>query len=84
MVRTTTSCPLEPGVCLTLFTRVPGAPQPEYRWLKDGQYLGDFTSEHFYRIHKTKRSDAGEYQCIARNSVGAIFSEKAQVAVARE
>ena len=67
-----------------VFSPPPGAPQPSYRWLKDGQYLGDFTTEHFYRIHNTQRSDAGEYQCIAKNSVGAIFSEKAQVAVACE
>ncbi|XP_043206047.1 protein sidekick-like, partial [Amphibalanus amphitrite] len=59
-----------------------GAPQPEYRWLKDGQFLGDFTAENFYRIPDMRRADAGEYQCIARNSVGAIFSEKAHVEVA--
>ena len=61
-----------------------GVPQPEIRWLKDGMYLGEFTTEYFYRIQEIQRKDAGEYQCIARNSIGAIFSEKAKVTVACE
>jgi hypothetical protein len=59
-----------------------GIPQPEYRWVKDGQYLGDFTTDHFYKIQHAKRSDAGDYQCIARNDAGAIHSEKIRVTVA--
>jgi hypothetical protein len=59
-----------------------GIPQPEYRWVKDGEYLGDFTTDHFYKIQHAKRSDAGDYQCIARNDAGAIHSEKIRVTVA--
>ncbi|ODM95509.1 Protein sidekick [Orchesella cincta] len=59
-----------------------GIPQPEYRWVKDGQYLGDFSADHFYKIQFSKRSDAGDYQCIAKNDAGAIYSEKIRVSVA--
>lgn len=59
-----------------------GYPQPKYRWLKDGQPLGDFNSELFYRIHSTRREDAGSYQCVAKNDVGSIFSQKSDVTVA--
>ncbi|XP_045445941.1 protein sidekick isoform X2 [Melitaea cinxia] len=59
-----------------------GIPQPMYRWLKNGEPLGDYSSELFYKIHNTQRQDAGAYQCIARNDVGAIFSEKNNIVVA--
>ncbi|KAJ9598493.1 hypothetical protein L9F63_010813, partial [Diploptera punctata] len=59
-----------------------GYPKPKYQWLKDGIALGEFSSEHFYRIHTTKREDAGSYQCVAKNDVGSIFSEKIDVSVA--
>lgn len=61
---------------------VSGYPKPKYQWLKDGIALGEFSSEHFYRIHTIQRADAGSYQCIARNDVGSIFSEKIAVSVA--
>ncbi|KAG6449472.1 hypothetical protein O3G_MSEX006098 [Manduca sexta] len=59
-----------------------GIPQPMYRWLKNGVPLTDFSSELFYKIHNTQRQDAGAYQCIAKNDVGAIFSEKNNIVVA--
>ena len=62
----------------------PGFPQPQYRWLKDGDYLSDFSSEHFYKIQSVARGDAGRYQCIARNSVGSIISEIIPLSVACE
>ena len=46
-----------------------GYPQPEYRWLKDGAFISDFTSEPFYKIISISRGDAGNYQCYARNEV---------------
>ncbi|XP_032588542.1 protein sidekick-like [Drosophila mojavensis] len=58
-----------------------GSPQPTYRWLKDGIPVADYSSSQFYRIHNTKREDAGSYQCIARNEAGSIFSEKSEVVV---
>ncbi|XP_026329233.1 protein sidekick isoform X2 [Hyposmocoma kahamanoa] len=59
-----------------------GIPQPMYRWLKNGVPLGDYSSELFHKIHNTQRDDAGAYQCIAKNDVGAIFSEKNNIVVA--
>ncbi|XP_045491212.1 protein sidekick isoform X2 [Colias croceus] len=59
-----------------------GIPQPMYRWLKNGVPLGDYSSELFYKIQNTQRQDAGAYQCIAKNDVGAIFSEKNNIVVA--
>lgn len=59
-----------------------GQPQPQYRWLKDGVALNDFSSEYFYKILNIRKEDAGSYQCIARNDVGSIFSEKIAVTVA--
>ena len=29
---------------------VSGFPQPQYRWLKDGDYISGFSSEHFYKV----------------------------------
>ncbi|GBP10993.1 Protein sidekick [Eumeta japonica] len=59
-----------------------GIPQPMYRWLKNGAPLGEYSTELFYKIHNTQRQDAGAYQCIAKNDVGAIFSEKNHIVVA--
>ncbi|XP_054261356.1 protein sidekick-like [Macrosteles quadrilineatus] len=59
-----------------------GYPQPQYRWLKDGVELGDFSTEHFYRIHNTRREDGGRYQCVAKNDVGSILSKPIDVTVA--
>ena len=59
-----------------------GFPQVEYRWMKDGVFLSDFSSEHFYKIQSVARSDAGDYRCYAKNSVGTIISEKIKLTVA--
>ena len=61
-----------------------GYPQPEYRWMKDGVFQTDFSSEPVYKIQSIRREDAGVYQCVARNAVGSIFSEQVQVLVACE
>ncbi|XP_055684947.1 protein sidekick isoform X2 [Lutzomyia longipalpis] len=59
-----------------------GSPPPMYRWLKDGVPVGDFTTSQYYKIHNTRREDAGSYQCLAKNDFGTIFSEKIDVIVA--
>ena len=43
--------------------------------MKDGMFLSDYSSEHFYKIQAVSKSDAGNYQCYAKNSVGTIISE---------
>ena len=67
---------------IIILPHFPGFPQPEYRWLMDGDYLSDFSSEHFYKIQSVEREDAGSYQCIAKNSVGSILSEMIPLSVA--
>ncbi|XP_059099411.1 protein sidekick-like isoform X3 [Tigriopus californicus] len=59
-----------------------GFPQPEYRWMKDGSFLSDYTPEHFYKIQSISKKDAGNYQCYAKNEVGVIVSEKVPITVA--
>lgn len=59
-----------------------GYPLPVYKWIKDGQELGDFSPENYYKIQSARREDAGSYQCIARNAAGSILSQKLDVAVA--
>ena len=59
-----------------------GYPQPEYRWMKDGTFQTEFSSEPVYKIQSIRREDAGVYQCVARNAVGSIFSEQVQLLVA--
>ncbi|XP_054086564.1 protein sidekick isoform X3 [Zeugodacus cucurbitae] len=59
-----------------------GYPQPTYRWLKDGIPITDYSSSQYYRLQKTRREDAGSYQCIAKNDAGSIFSEKIDIEVA--
>ena len=41
---------LKKSITFFLILPFPGHPQPQYRWLKDGNYLADFSSEHFYKI----------------------------------
>lgn len=67
---------------MKLYISITGYPQPTYKWIKDGEDLGEFSSEHFYRILNTRREDAGSYQCVAKNDIGSIFSEKIDVTVA--
>ena len=50
--------------------------------MKDGGFLSEFSSEHFYKIQSVTKSDAGSYQCYAKNSVGTIVSEKIPLVVA--
>ena len=63
---------------------VSGFPQPEYRWMKDGLFLSEYSSEHFYKIQAVSKSDAGNYQCYAKNDVGTIVSESIPLTVACE
>ncbi|KAF5272120.1 hypothetical protein FQA39_LY01202 [Lamprigera yunnana] len=57
-------------------------PQPQYKWLKDGQAITEFSSESFYRIFSAKHEDEGVYRCIASNKVGSIISEEIKIVIA--
>ncbi|TMW48206.1 hypothetical protein DOY81_006718 [Sarcophaga bullata] len=59
-----------------------GYPQPQYKWLRNGIPVGDFSSSQYLRILNTQRTDAASYKCIAKNDAGSIFSEKIDVVVA--
>jgi protein sidekick len=50
--------------------------------MKDGVDLTDFDASGFYKINQTVRSDAGSYQCLAKNKAGIVFSERVDVVVA--
>lgn len=61
---------------------VSGYPQPQYKWLKDGEPITDLSSESFYRIISAKHEDEGSYRCIASNKVGSIISEEIRIVIA--
>lgn len=61
--------------------RAYGQPTPTYVWRKNGQKLKE-TVEDTLELSHIKRSDAGKYQCIAKNSVGAVLSKTAEIKVA--
>lgn len=57
-------------------------PVPVYKWLKNGRELTDFSPEQYYKIESVRREDAGSYQCVAKNDVGSVLSQKIDVTVA--
>lgn len=59
-----------------------GYPQPQYKWLKNGEVIRDLSTEQFLRLQSMRLSDAGVYQCVAQNDVGAIFSDKVELSIA--
>jgi len=60
-----------------------GFPAPVYKWYKDGKEVGDFSSEYqSFRLLNLKHDDGGTYQCIAKNEVGSILSQKIEINIA--
>jgi protein sidekick len=57
-------------------------PPAQYKWMKDGVPLTEFKEAVFYKISNAAKNDSGSYQCIAKNDIGVIFSEKSEVIVA--
>ncbi|XP_046530474.1 hemicentin-2 isoform X1 [Equus quagga] len=54
-----------------------GDPAPDIRWIKDGLPLQGSHLRHRLQngsltIHRTKMDDAGQYQCLAENEMGAV------------
>lgn len=67
---------MEPvGGSIQLDCLVRGDPAPNIRWTKDGLPLWDSRlriQNGSLTIHRTKMADAGQYQCLAENEVGAV------------
>ncbi|XP_050310715.1 protein sidekick isoform X2 [Anthonomus grandis grandis] len=59
-----------------------GNPAPQFRWLKDGEPITEFSTDPFYKIISAKLEDGGSYRCIASNKIGSILSEENKIIVA--
>ncbi|KAK7916148.1 hypothetical protein WMY93_011909 [Mugilogobius chulae] len=55
-----------------------GKPRPTYRWLKNGQTLTSqgrhYVESGTLSISRISLSDAGMYQCVAQNDLGAVYA----------
>ncbi|XP_020658047.3 protein sidekick-1 isoform X2 [Pogona vitticeps] len=54
----------------------------EFKWLHNDIETTAFSSEYKYVIPSLQRSDAGFYQCVVRNRMGALLQRKSEVQVA--
>ncbi|XP_066157107.1 protein sidekick isoform X3 [Euwallacea fornicatus] len=59
-----------------------GNPAPQFKWLKDGAAITEFSTDPFYKIISAKLEDGGSYRCIASNKIGSILSEEIKIVVA--
>ncbi|XP_048522895.1 protein sidekick [Dendroctonus ponderosae] len=59
-----------------------GNPAPQFKWLKDGNPITEFSTDPFYKIISAKLEDGGSYRCIASNKIGSILSEELKIIVA--
>uniref|UniRef100_A0A8C9W4P4 receptor protein-tyrosine kinase n=1 Tax=Scleropages formosus TaxID=113540 RepID=A0A8C9W4P4_SCLFO len=65
--------------CVTL-----GNPKPDISWIKDDELVSDHITILDYgalKIHSIKKEDAGQYRCVARNSLGTAYSKPATIEV---
>uniref|UniRef100_A0A8C6LQ46 Sidekick cell adhesion molecule 1 n=1 Tax=Nothobranchius furzeri TaxID=105023 RepID=A0A8C6LQ46_NOTFU len=54
----------------------------QYRWTLNNSNITDWTSQYRLSIPSLKRTDAGLYQCIVRNRMGAVMHRRTDVHVA--
>lgn len=54
----------------------------EFKWLHNNSEITSYSSEYKYIIPALQRADAGFYQCIVRNRMGALLQRRSQVQVA--
>uniref|UniRef100_A0A8B9F4D2 Sidekick cell adhesion molecule 1 n=1 Tax=Amazona collaria TaxID=241587 RepID=A0A8B9F4D2_9PSIT len=54
----------------------------EFKWLRNDSEITAYSSEYKYIIPALQRSDAGFYQCIVRNRMGALLQRRSEVQVA--
>lgn len=71
------------GTTGTLRAKATGSPAPFYTWRKDGVTIPGFDTDllDYYLINNAKFSDAGLYECVARNSMGTVVSRAALVTI---
>src|SRR5262249_36932398 len=72
--------PLAVGLPLSLYAFVSGSPPLSYRWLKNGAPISGATSN-TYQIAATQFSDAGDYQIVVSNAVGAVTGAVIRVSI---
>ncbi|KAM7038622.1 protein sidekick-1 [Acridotheres tristis] len=54
----------------------------EFKWLHNDTEITSYSNEYKYIIPALQRADAGFYQCIVRNRMGALLQRRSQVQVA--
>ncbi|KAM6939464.1 protein sidekick-1-like [Xenentodon cancila] len=54
----------------------------QYRWTFNNNSITDWTQEYRLSIPSLKRTDAGLYQCMVRNRMGAVIHRRTEVHVA--
>uniref|UniRef100_A0AAQ5Y217 Sidekick cell adhesion molecule 1a n=1 Tax=Amphiprion ocellaris TaxID=80972 RepID=A0AAQ5Y217_AMPOC len=54
----------------------------QYRWTLNNSNITDWTPQYRLSMPSLKRTDAGLYQCIVRNRMGAVIQRKTEVQVA--
>ena len=58
-----------------------GNTSPEYRWMKDGRFVSNWSPSGDYVIDSVTEDDEGEYSCLASSMAGVIQSRLATVTV---
>uniref|UniRef100_A0A672GJM1 Ig-like domain-containing protein n=1 Tax=Salarias fasciatus TaxID=181472 RepID=A0A672GJM1_SALFA len=54
----------------------------QYRWTLNNSNVTDWTPQYRLFLPSLKRTDAGQYQCMARNRMGAVIHRRTEVQVA--
>ncbi|KAM6971862.1 protein sidekick-1-like [Aplochiton taeniatus] len=66
-----------------VLTCVAGGSWPlQYRWTLNGTYISPWSPQYMLTIPALSRTDAGLYQCVVRNRMGALIQRKVEVQVA--
>ncbi|XP_036967899.1 protein sidekick-1-like isoform X6 [Acanthopagrus latus] len=70
------------GNRLVLTCLVGGSWPLQYRWTFNNSNITDWTQQYRLSVSSLKRTDAGLYQCIARNRMGTVINRRTEVQVA--
>ena len=75
------------GSSVTFLSDANGVPEPTFSWTKDGSAVTAndrirlSADNKVLRITNVKRTESGEYRCVATNSVGTVNSNAATLTV---